>query len=309
MKSLISLISLLILLLLILPSPSTPYNVPLATQLSFSQLGHASLPSLLPLPTIKALNTAAKGALNSSRLLALQQKLSVILDQPLAAIASNPKYSTPSKCKYHLSDHAVAFLQLFNLHRTHPPFTAITRSKTLASVATTLLDCPSVRLYQDSLFLKRPEDGPTNYHSDLRMAPFDTNDMVTFWIPFSTIPSDGTGLIFADKSHNDFALNFWDAEGGDLTGRYSESHHMPLALGDATAHHGWCLHATDGFPNSPRLAYTISYVNAAAVVRKVTGKDEKGHGEDEASYREWIGGVKPGRRIPDNHPHIPVIPC
>lgn len=40
---------------------------------------------------------------------------------------------------------------------------------------------------QDSMFLKRPGDGDTRWHSDLHMAPFDTNHMVTCWIPLDHV--------------------------------------------------------------------------------------------------------------------------
>ena len=62
----------------------------------------------------------------------------------------------------------------------------------------------SVRLYQDALFVKRSGDGPTRWHSDLNMAPFDTNDFVTCWIPLQKVPGQsegGSGLSFASGSH------------------------------------------------------------------------------------------------------------
>ena len=69
------------------------------------------------------------------------------------------------------------------------------------------------------MFLKRVGDGATRWHSDLHMAPFDTNHMVTVWIPFDAVPhadQGGTGLCFATGSHRDFALPFWSRphEGG-----------------------------------------------------------------------------------------------
>jgi hypothetical protein len=47
---------------------------------------------------------------------------------------------------------------------------------------------------------------------DLHMTPFDTNHMVTAWIPLqdvSSIEDDGSGLVYAVGSHKDFALAFW----------------------------------------------------------------------------------------------------
>lgn len=108
---------------------------------------------------------------------------------------------------------------------------------------TTVLCCFSlavwvsrVRLYQDSTFYKRPGDGPTRWHSDLNMAPLDCNDFVTAWIPLHAVPAKkegGSPLVFASKSHRDFALNHWQDSRlrADLTGRYREKDHAPLSAG------------------------------------------------------------------------------
>jgi ectoine hydroxylase-related dioxygenase (phytanoyl-CoA dioxygenase family) len=42
-------------------------------------------------------------------------------------------------------------------------------------------------LVQDCVFLKEPGYAETNWHSDLRMAPLDTNDFVTAWIPLRPV--------------------------------------------------------------------------------------------------------------------------
>ena len=63
---------------------------------------------------------------------------------------------------------------------------------------------------QDCIFLKEPGFTQTNWHSDLRMAPFDTNALVTVWIPMRPIEAEeDSGLLFAEGSHRDFALPFW----------------------------------------------------------------------------------------------------
>ncbi len=49
------------------------------------------------------------------------------------------------------------------------------------------------------------------------MAPFDTNDFLTVWIPLQAVPSaeeGGSGLSFASASHRDFALPFWSGPNG-----------------------------------------------------------------------------------------------
>ncbi len=75
---------------------------------------------------------------------------------------------------------------------------------------------------QDCVFLKEPGFSETNWHSDLRMAPFDTNSYITAWLPLRAIQGgdDDSGLIFACGSHRDFALPFWhNLQGRDLGDR------------------------------------------------------------------------------------------
>ena len=158
-----------------------------------------------------------------------------------------------------------------------------------------------MRLYQDSMFLKRPNDGATRWHSDLHMAPFDTNAMVTAWIPLDPVPAQdegGTGLTFASGSHRDFALAFWSRPheaGADFSARYESAmaSHGALGVGDATWHHGWTLHsapandpwfgvdegldeddldeatlaAVAARSRQPRLALTVSFIADGARVQ------------------------------------------
>lgn len=75
---------------------------------------------------------------------------------------------------------------------------------------------------QDCMFEKQPGFSETCWHSDLRMAPLDTNDFLTFWIPLRPIAGDALdpGLVFARGSHRDFALPFWrNLQGFDLSSR------------------------------------------------------------------------------------------
>ena len=102
------------------------------------------------------------------------------------------------------------FLQFFNTWRAKdsnaPTVRQLCLSPYLAQAASILMDSPTVKLYQDSLFHKRAGDGWTPWHSDSRMAPFDTSKMITFWIPLQKVPTPengGTGLLFVNYSHSD----------------------------------------------------------------------------------------------------------
>lgn len=124
---------------------------------------------------------------------------------------------TIEECRDALSNvdsDAIPFLQLFNLWRSSQAAQAVASSPYLGYIASELLGCGAVRLYQDSLFVKRSSDGPTRWHSDLTMAPFDCNDMVTCWIPLQPVPPQaegGSSLTFATGSHRDFALPFCES--------------------------------------------------------------------------------------------------
>ena len=60
---------------------------------------------------------------------------------------------------------------------------SIVFDRRLTSTAAQLLGAKRLRLYQDCVFLKSPGHAETNWHSDLRMAPLDTNSALTAWIP------------------------------------------------------------------------------------------------------------------------------
>lgn len=72
-------------------------------------------------------------------------------------------------------------------------------------------------------------------------------------------------------SHKDFSLAYWQDLAGmeDLESReYALEDHGALALGDATCHHGWCLHYATPQPEDAdtRAALSISYFADGAKV-------------------------------------------
>eukprot|EP00421_Protoceratium_reticulatum_P031827 CAMPEP_0168468382 /NCGR_PEP_ID=MMETSP0228-20121227/57677_1 /TAXON_ID=133427 /ORGANISM="Protoceratium reticulatum, Strain CCCM 535 (=CCMP 1889)" /LENGTH=172 /DNA_ID=CAMNT_0008484137 /DNA_START=18 /DNA_END=533 /DNA_ORIENTATION=+ len=152
-------------------------------------------------------------------------------------------------------------MQYFNLHRESPALHSVALSPRLGFWASQLLGVDRVRLYQDALFVKRPGDGPTRWHSDLGLAPFDTNSLVTVWVPLTPVPKfGGSGLTFAIGSHRDFALPYHGDPEEDLQGRYEVEECGGLQIGDATFHHGWTLHSAEPASAPARLAWTVSYV-------------------------------------------------
>jgi len=206
------------------------------------------------------------------------------------------------------------FHQLFNTWKRNSKAKSFILHKSLGKIAAQLLDVDAVRLYQDSVFVKEPGAGPTEWHSDLKMAPFNSNDFVTFWLPLVPVPdheSGGTGLLFASKSHVDFALPLWfDPEEMDLSDRYLLADNGAYQLGDCSVHHGWCLHAAP--PNESketRWALSLSYIADGAPLLPTSQSASSASGaaggplfqtgqesglrcapddEDAEAYRDWV---------------------
>lgn len=211
---------------------------------------------------------------------------------------------------------AIPFMQLFNLWPHLENVAALLRSPEIAGTAAQLLGATPtqrVRLYQDSVFLKQPGHGATHWHSDLCMAPLDTNDLVTCWLPLqpvAAVKDGGSGLIFASGSHRDVGLHYWHPTGHDASSRgYAEGSGGALAPGDATWHHGWLLHAAA--PNdadAPRLALAASFFLDGAR-RFKSSKAQRAlaaeHDEDAESYAPWLKEVKPGACA--RHARLPVV--
>lgn len=300
-------------------------NLSLKTQLQYARKGHAVMRNTIPPKTLQNIRKDLLNYCAEKDLESWQQKVEVALE--LSSSKVSKSYTTIIACQRALKKQApdgiveIPFLQHFNTWRTIPSVQALVTSDPLTTYAQTLLDVSSVRLYQDSLFHKRGNDGPTPWHSDARMAPFDTSKMITFWIPLDYIPpleDGGTGLFFVSGSHSDFALPFWNRNDGNDSGgeydrldeRYGGDNyvvdHMPLSIGDVTAHAGWTLHgAAGGIGGGDRYALAVTYVDAMAQIREDAANSSRGHDEDKRSYQDWIKDVEP--RSYFEHDLVPIV--
>mmetsp|Transcript_25623 Transcript_25623/g.37564 ORF Transcript_25623/g.37564 Transcript_25623/m.37564 type:complete len:518 (+) Transcript_25623:435-1988(+) len=324
-------------------------NIDLQTQLQYVRNGHACLRSFLQPP--KLLSTIRNDVIqytNRREIQAWHQKLHVAVD------SATKLPNTVKECRemFDALDIPIPFLQHFNSWRFLSSVRELVTSPLLTSAAYTLLhgddndnvinndgvSSPSkkrrrkqhqrrksVRLYQDSIFIKRINDNETPWHIDAKMAPFDTSHMVTFWIPLQNIPSEeegGSGLCFVDQSHVDIALPYWNGADGDEYTRLDERYggddgvksYMPLNVGDITAHSGWTLHyAPPGggmVGDEVRYAIAVTYVDGRAEIRDDVASSssyggEKGDDEDNWSYKDWIHDVKP--RTQFSHDLVPII--
>ena len=152
-------------------------DVPLRAQLDFARRGHACLRSFLPPDAVGGIGTDLIRHASERTLQAYRQKVEVAAGggggAAAAAAAAAAACRTVEDCcsaleRMGVPSSSLPFLQHFNAWRVLPTARRVATSPRLASAAALLLDVPSVRLYQDSVFHKRPGDGPTPWHSDAR---------------------------------------------------------------------------------------------------------------------------------------------
>jgi ectoine hydroxylase-related dioxygenase (phytanoyl-CoA dioxygenase family) len=298
---------------------SNSNDVSLTSQLDYARNGHAVLRNFIDPSILHDVRKQVIDLVKEEELKAWKQKVQVASNSVELAAACK----TVEECQHQLGTLGITevpFLQYFNTWTSLPNVKKLAYD--LGEAASILLDVPTVRLYQDSIFWKRSVDGPTPWHVDARMAPFDTCHFITFWIPLNDIPSSGTALMFCSKSHSDFALPYWNPLQNDtakdqlsagewdrLEQRYpnKDVDYMPMKMGDLTVHSGWTLHcANENDKSVDRIALAISFVDAKAEIRPdALDKVGKGDNEDLNSYRKWVKSVRP--RTQFQHDLVPIV--
>ena len=295
-------------------------QINIRTQLGYSRNGHAVLRNFIDPKVVQNVRKVLRKHARRKELSAWQQKVVVASNSPkLGSSCKSVGECQQQRGRLGITD-SIPFLQFFNTWRTLDVVKDLSYS--LASAASVLMDVPSIRLYQDAVFWKRTDDGPTPWHIDSRMAPFDTANFITFWIPLQAVPADGTGLTFCSKSHADIALPYWNpvddardrrdshpSEWDRLEDRYPEElvHYMPMQVGDVTVHSGWTLHCANSNESNDRMALAISFVDAQAEVREdvLDKSGGKGDNEDNWSYESWVKDVTPRTRF--DHSLVPIV--
>lgn len=306
------------------------------TELQYVRNGHAVIHNVLSTTLLTKLRNDIVQYVDKKSLDAWKQKVEVASNSVIAADDCLTVEDCIEKLQsLGIPSDSLPFLQYFNIWRSIPSVRTLVTSPLLGQIASELMDVETVRLYQDSVFHKRVQDGETPWHSDARMAPFDTSNMVTLWIPLQYIPEKekgGTGLLFVDKSHSDIALPYWNTfdceEYSRLDTRYGGermiNHHMPLNMGDLTAHAGWTLHCSEGnfkygnCDQQDRYALAVTFVDAKAEIReevkdvknldKTNGDNSKASlsdNEDRWSYKSWVLDVNP--RAYFEHDFVPIV--
>ncbi|KAL6765750.1 hypothetical protein V8C86DRAFT_2448805 [Haematococcus lacustris] len=152
--------------------------------LDWERRGHTTIKGLLEPQVLHDVKQDVTRLMHKHKLAALRQRVRVLC--PEVQEVPGTEAAARSLIRRHGSS-SLGFLQFFHNWRQSEAVRALVTSPQLAGAAAQLLGAPRLRLYQDCVFYKEPGFGMTNWHSDLRMAPFDTNDFVTAWIPLQPI--------------------------------------------------------------------------------------------------------------------------
>ncbi|CAK0816748.1 unnamed protein product [Prorocentrum cordatum] len=152
-----------------------------------SEDGHALLPGLLAPPQVAALRRAAVAARRSKRLEARRHALRTTLGLSWSEAEALAPEEVEHLCGRHLRSGrgAPSFMQYFNLWRGSQDVRRVALA--LGTAAAALLGVARVRLYGDALFVKRPGDTATGWHTDAEHVPLDTDRYLTLWVPLQAV--------------------------------------------------------------------------------------------------------------------------
>lgn len=130
---------------------------PLSTLLAFERDGHVTTRGILPPARISNVIPDLDAEYELQEVAVYKQKLRVILGQGESELAGADLKDLRRRVAA-LPEGSLPFLQCFNLWRSVPAIAALASSPELTSMAAALLGTRSVRLFQDSLFVKRAGD-------------------------------------------------------------------------------------------------------------------------------------------------------
>jgi len=148
---------------------------------------------------------------------------------------------------------------------------AFVTARRFGKIAAELLGVRGVRIYHDQSLFKEPGRGVANitpWHQDLYYWPFNEGTVCGMWMPLVDVTAEMGNMRFVKASHtfgylgehhisdeSQAAYEQWIA---DHDARVIDV--VPMRAGDATFHHGWCVHGAQ--PNrseTMREAMVIAY--------------------------------------------------
>ena len=190
-----------------------------------------------------------------------------------------------------------AFIQMFNLWRHSAVARAFVFAERFARVAAELMGVEAVRLYHDQALFKEPGGGLTPWHQDQFYWPLATDHTITLWMPLVEVEPEMGPMRFASGSHRCGSLG--DYPIGDDSQReferlvsergFAVHQDGAFAVGDASFHSGWTLHAAPG--NRTNVLREVMTVIYFADGTRVGALD---HPNREFDRNVWLPGCESG---------------
>jgi hypothetical protein len=146
-----------------------------------------------------------------------------------------------------------SFTQSIHLGIKEPAIRRFAHARRFARLAAQLMGVPAVRMFLDEAFFKEPGAGPTPWHQDQPVWPFDATQGLSLWIPLMPVTPEMGMLTFARGSHREgqiLAADISDKSEEALRAHVVERDQElvtvhDLQVGDVTAHNGWTVHRAD----------------------------------------------------------------
>lgn len=191
------------------------------------------------------------------------------------------------------------FVQCMRLWEDHPGVRPFTFHSKLCEAAADLLQTDCVRLWHDQALYKEAGGRKTDAHLDYPFWPVDRPELVSVWIPFQDVESDGGMMSYVQGSHNMGITEFVDigqlrgGEPHDLLGNPEVSSRelvsVPARKGSAIFHHASTIHAADANKGgATRRVFTVAYI--ADGRRRSWGEPYFSLDRDEIQTGEKIAG-------------------
>lgn len=206
-------------------------------------------------------------------------------------------YNTETRSLADRDTYGKAFLQTTNLWQRNELVRKFVCSQRFARIAAELLEVESVRLYHDQALFKEAGGGSTPWHQDQYYWPFDTDKIVTMWMPMVDVDETMGMITFASGSHGHGPVGSVEIsdESEDIYRAYIADQGFSLAsadqmaAGDATFHAGWTIHSAGAnHSQTTREVMTIIYFDGEASVAAPTNQ----HQADDLAA--WLGGRAAG---------------
>jgi len=190
-----------------------------------------------------------------------------------------------------------AFIQIGNVWERSEVVRRFVMAHRFAKIAAMLMGVDGVRIYHDQALFKEPGGGHTPWHQDQIYWPFDTDKMITMWMPIVPISEEMGSMTFASESQKFGFINKMviSDESHRTLQQFIEGKGLEqisygaMAAGDATFHSGWTLHSAPGNPTDRmREIMTIIYFADGSVAAEPDSNARK------QDLHNWLPGVKPG---------------